>query len=458
MSKVLRNDFVVRCTPEEAFEFLSDLRNELEWNPGLCQSVEKITDGPVGRGTKYRARWKGSPEIEVEYVEFEAPRRWKAHSGGAMESNFECTVGPHADGARVESELELIPHGLFKLAFPFFLVFLRKHEKAGAERMRRTLEARYGGAASDPGVETPGGQPGWKKWLGRLGVGVTVLVALVLVAAATVYAASRYEQSRSHDVQLAAIPVGESPDLAEGERLYLARGCGTADCHAEDGGGHVMVQDGPFGTITAANLTRVTRDYTGRDWDRAVRHGLRADGTSLVFMPSLDFVDMSDRELALIAGYVRSLPVVDRELPPTDVGFLARALGVAGMLPLFPGGMIDHAAVSEPDPEPGRTVEYGAYLAALCAGCHGEQFSGGPMPGAPPELGTPPNLTPHATGLAGWTEEEFREVLRNGRTPSGHRIDPVQMPWPTLGRMSDDEIGAVFMFLQSLPPVPEGNR
>jgi uncharacterized protein YndB with AHSA1/START domain len=146
MSKVLRNEFVVRCTPEEAFEFLSDLRNELEWNPGLCQSVEKITEGPVGQGTKYRAKWKGSPHIEVEYLDFEHPHSWRAHGDGAMESNFACTIAPHADGAKVQSELELIPHGLFKLAFPLFGIFLRKHEKAAAEKMQRTINERYGEA------------------------------------------------------------------------------------------------------------------------------------------------------------------------------------------------------------------------------------------------------------------------------------------------------------------------
>lgn len=146
MRKVLRNDFVVRCTPEQAFDFLSDLRNELEWNPGQCLSVEKLTDGPVGRGTRYLARWQRSPEIEVEYLEFDRPHSWRAHSDGAMESNFRCTISPHPDGARVESELELIPHGFFRLLFPLFLMVLRKHEKAGAEKMRTTLEARYGDA------------------------------------------------------------------------------------------------------------------------------------------------------------------------------------------------------------------------------------------------------------------------------------------------------------------------
>jgi hypothetical protein len=125
---------------------------------------------------------------------------------------------------------------------------------------------------------------------------------------------------------------------------------------------------------------------------------------------------------------------------------------------LFPATVVDHDAVDDPDPAPGRTVEYGSYLARLCTGCHGESFAGGPIPGAPPEMGVPLNLTPHETGLAGWTEEQFRTVLREGRTPSGHQIDPAQMPYPTMGRMTDDEIGALFMFLQQVPSLPEGSR
>lgn len=298
-----------------------------------------------------------------------------------------------------------------------------------------------------------------KKWAKRLGIGSGALACLLLLAGFGVYGTSRWKQAATYEITEASFDVPEAPgDLAEGERLFIARGCGTRDCHDADAGGHVMMQDGPFGTVVAANLTQRTRDFAAADWDRAVRHGMRSDGTSLVFMPSIEFVHMSDRELGLLAAYVRSLPVVERDLPATDVGMLARAIDLAGLLELFPASAIDHAAVADSDPEPGRTVEYGEYLAGPCMGCHGEHFSGGPMPGAPPELGTPRNLTPHETGLAGWTEEDLRTVLRTGVTPDGHQIDSAQMPWPAMSRMSDEEIGALFLFLQSLPPREEGNR
>lgn len=295
-------------------------------------------------------------------------------------------------------------------------------------------------------------------WGKRIGIGVGVVLLVLLVALGGAYAASSSKQGAHYDVAGASFTIPDDPALhAEGERLFTARGCASPDCHTDDGGGHVLSM-GPLGTITGTNLTTRTEGWDAEDWDRAVRHGVREDGTPLVFMPSQDFAGMSDRELATIAAYVRTMPRVDRELPPHQIGLLARVIDLSGGLVLFPASIIDHASVSAPDPEPGRTLEYGTYLGRLCMGCHGEHLSGGPIPGAPPEMGTPLNLTPHESGLAGWTEEQFRTVLRTGVTPSGHEINPRQMPWPALARMTDDEIGALFLYLQSLPPLPEGSR
>ncbi len=144
MTAVIRNEFVVGCTPEQAFDFLSDLRNELKWNPGECESVEKITDGPVGVGTRYRARWKGGPESEVVWVAFERPHSWQAHGDGALESRFSCRVEPHAEGAKVVSELELIPHGFVKLLFPLIKRGFIKENKATPDKIRRALREHWG--------------------------------------------------------------------------------------------------------------------------------------------------------------------------------------------------------------------------------------------------------------------------------------------------------------------------
>ena len=70
---VISNSVEIRCTPVEAFDYLSDHRNELEWNPGI-ESIDKLTDGPVGLGTKYLAKWKSAPEaVEVETIAYDRP-------------------------------------------------------------------------------------------------------------------------------------------------------------------------------------------------------------------------------------------------------------------------------------------------------------------------------------------------------------------------------------------------
>jgi mono/diheme cytochrome c family protein len=292
----------------------------------------------------------------------------------------------------------------------------------------------------------------------KLAIGVGSLVMLVLLLGAGARIASGVKEARTYDATLADIEIPTSPDLAEGERLYIARGCGGSDCHQADGGGAALMVDGPLGTITSANLTTLAAAYTGRDFDRAVRHGMRGDRTSLIFMPAGDYVDMPDRELALIVAYVRSLPPVSRALPATEVSMLSRVIDLADGFELFPASAIDHDYVLQPDIPPGRTVENGHMLARLCTGCHGPRLSGGPIPGAPPELGMPRNITFHATGLAGWSEEDLRTALRTGVVPDGSTLDARQMPWPIIARMTDDEIGALYLYLQTVPHAPEGNR
>jgi hypothetical protein len=63
----------------EVFDFLSDIRNELAWNPD-AKSVEKLTDGPIGVGTRFRALWARTGSVEVEMVGFDPPRAWATRS------------------------------------------------------------------------------------------------------------------------------------------------------------------------------------------------------------------------------------------------------------------------------------------------------------------------------------------------------------------------------------------
>jgi len=145
---VVTNQTLVACTPEQLFDHCVDIRNELEWNP-TAVSVEKITDGPVGSGTKFLAKWKGAPSaIEVECIEFDRPRRWVSANGGPVAVRVTGTVDAEGDKSRLTFEFDARPTGWFRLVFPLFMLMMRKQERANRTHLRGALERRI--AAGDP--------------------------------------------------------------------------------------------------------------------------------------------------------------------------------------------------------------------------------------------------------------------------------------------------------------------
>jgi mono/diheme cytochrome c family protein len=64
------------------------------------------------------------------------------------------------------------------------------------------------------------------------------------------------------------------------------------------------------------------------------------------------------------------------------------------------------------------------------------------------------NLTPDkATGLGSWTPEMFMNALRTGKHQGTGRPILPPMPWNWYRNMTDDDLKAVFAYLQSLPPI-----
>ena len=141
---VIENQTTVVCTPEELFDYCVDIRNELEWNPS-AKSMEKLTDGQVGVGTRFLARWKGAPSaIEVECLEFDRPHRWVHDNGGPIAVTFTGTVEPVVGGSLLRVRFDARPRGWFRLVFPAFVVMARRQEKANMTHLREAVERRTG--------------------------------------------------------------------------------------------------------------------------------------------------------------------------------------------------------------------------------------------------------------------------------------------------------------------------
>ncbi|MCL4296669.1 MAG: c-type cytochrome [Anaerolineae bacterium] len=297
------------------------------------------------------------------------------------------------------------------------------------------------------------------KWLGIILGGLAGLILLALVG---VYFMSESRLNKTYDVQPERVTVPtDAAAVAEGKRLFATRGC--MDCHKENGAGGDFIDDPLLGRINASNLTAgqggVGGTFTDSDWVRAIRHGIDPTGKPLWVMPSEEFNGINDTDLGALIAYIKSLPPVDNDIAASSLGPLGRVLLVTDQIPVLPAEKIDHDAPRPVAIESGVTQEYGAYLAQTCTGCHGATLSGGPIPGVPAEPPYPANLTPEAqTGLGKWTEQDFLVAIREGKRPDGSSIDPKQMPWPNFAQMSDDEISALWLYLQSVPAKPYGQR
>lgn len=295
------------------------------------------------------------------------------------------------------------------------------------------------------------------KWIKRSGLLVVALLATV----ALVYGVARWKLSAAlaeqYDVQDPPLAfVGDDAELARGAHLYTVLGC--VECHGEGARGKMVFDAGPVAKVVAPNLTPpvLAGRYDADALAAAIRHGIGPDGRPLRFMPVGDFKDLSDADTAALVRHLQALPSSDHAPGEFEIGPVGTVLYLFGKLHLVPAADIDHAPRTRTAPIEAATAEYGAYLAQVCTGCHGADLAGQRIPGTPPELPPAANLTPHADGLAGWTEADFVRAIREGRRPDGSALHPF-MPWKTYGAMTDVELQAIWAHLSTLPATADTN-
>ena len=296
-----------------------------------------------------------------------------------------------------------------------------------------------------------------------LRIAIYIILALAVIGALLAFAAqtlSERKRQRTLDINVSPLAyVTDDASLARGRHLFLSRGC--AECHGENGGGHVVVDQGGM-YIKLPNITAgpggVVAKYHEADWVRTIRHGVNPAGHPMILMPSAEYNQMTDADLAELIAYVRSLPPVSGEGATIRLPLIVKALYVVGAIK-DDAETIDHAKAPPQPVADAVTPENGAYLANMCKGCHGPGFSGGKIPGAPPDWPPAANLTPGEGSALGRYDAaaKFVAMMRTGKRPEGSAVSAV-MPFPSLKNMSDTELGALYVFLKTLPPLPAGNR
>jgi mono/diheme cytochrome c family protein len=290
------------------------------------------------------------------------------------------------------------------------------------------------------------------KWLGIV---LAVLLGLLVIVLAVFYFKGSTLLSRAYTIAPDNITIPTDAASIQRGKHFVQAIC--TDCHATDLSGKMFLS-APFATIYSANLTPGTggagSEFSDADWARALRHGVDNKGRGLVVMPAQLFWNFSDQDLGDIIAYLKSLPPVDKEHPDPQINVVGKTMIGAGMF----GPAVVSADVIAHDQRPlivpvGVTAAYGKYLVSVsgCHDCHGPQLAGGKS--TKPGAIDAPNLTPGGE-LRAWSDAQFVNTIRTGVAPSGHALNPDEMPWKHFNNYSDDELKAIFLYLQSLPALP----
>jgi len=264
------------------------------------------------------------------------------------------------------------------------------------------------------------------------------LIGLTLLASVALYSIGMEKLNRSYpDIPVETVKIPTDADaVARGKHIAIIWAC--TKCHGADLSGTLITND-PIegtipilGTIPASNLTSgkggIAKSYTDTDWVRAIRHGVKPDNRVEILM--YDYSTMSDRDLGDLVAYLRQIPPVDSDYPAMRYGPIIPIVPAVGLF--TPAAeLIDHNAPRLADPAPGATIEYGRYLAAICAGCHGKSIT---------------------NKLENWKQEDFIRAFHTGVLPDGKQLGPT-MSSKTFSEMNDMELAALWLYFQSSPVV-----
>lgn len=274
---------------------------------------------------------------------------------------------------------------------------------------------------------------------------------------------------------LALLPLGaraadEARLIERGRMLSVAADCMA--CHTQTPGGKPYAGgypiQSPLGTIYASNITPSKRagigGYSLEDFARAVRQGVRPDGSRLYpAMPYTSYTLITDEDIqALYTYFMKGVQPVDEPSPATDLPF---PFGIRASMRVWNALFLEDKRFA-PDPSQSAEINRGAYLAralAHCGSCHTPRNAlmaedpkrplGGGMVGPwhAPNISSDPEA-----GIGGWTNEEIVQYLRTGRVAGkgqagGSMAEAVEHSFQ---HMPQADLAAIAAYLKSTPPVP----
>jgi len=282
--------------------------------------------------------------------------------------------------------------------------------------------------------------------------------------------------------------IAQQPLAEQGRYLTTVGDC--ISCHTRAGGepfagGRPL--NTPFGVIYSANITPDRKTgigaWTERQFERALRAGIAADGTHLYpALPYTAYTKVTDQDVHAIYSYIRTVKPVSY-IPPGNkmpFPFSIRAL-LAGWNMMF----LEEGRFA---PDASRSAEWnrGAYLTqglGHCGACHSPRnFLGGersadaltggeyldeitdevvdnsltPLDESIVRAWSAPNLTQAPSGLGAWSLEAIAAYLKTGHSARAGAFGPMsEVIGNSTSRLTDSDIHAIAVYLKSLAPAAQ---
>ena len=217
------------------------------------------------------------------------------------------------------------------------------------------------------------------------------------------------------------------------------------------------------GVLYAPNITPAgVGRWTDGELARAITEGVSRDGRALFpLMPWPAFATLCEADLEALIVWVRSLKPQESLVPASRLDLPMRYL--VRTLP--------QPVTVEACPQTRTELEHGAYLVRIagCTDCHTPTARGKPVPGRgfaggvaftfpDGSVARSANLTPdRRTGIGGWDRESFIARFKSHLEGPPMAVGPgdpqTPMPWHLYAGMTEADLGAIWVWLETVPKV-----
>lgn len=235
------------------------------------------------------------------------------------------------------------------------------------------------------------------------------LAAAALIGLGLVFLISEHHLTNAPTPTAFDVPIPTSDEaIAHGRHIARTRGC--FGCHGQDLSGREFPEWDWVARAVAPNLTLFAREHDASTIEAAVRHGIGADGRELWSMPAFMSVHLNDDDMAALIAFLRSVELVDNDLPERKLGWQARWEIFTGTEQSMAdwAELVPDLRLSEGD-DP--ALRRGEYLAkTTCLECHGLDLRG---------ASKYPPPTPDLAMVGAYSDEQFARLMKEGTAADG---------------------------------------